>query len=435
MVTLLSNGSMAMYPKNTGNCFTNRLGEPIDLRGAVMNEDQCWEVAMADIQYTNVFQQFITATDVRIAVMYPREADEADIMGEAAAAAVSQQQSLEINDLGDITHGGTGIDSDVDDALASLHNAGLVTSSSSAGQEPAEKAKGARDRQRQRQQVGAIDYDKQLYQAAREAWQKGCSHGLGGIMFDHYLKGQPTARQPDVIDERVQSYVDERFHYRLTAVDSEGERVLTNAETATIQVKIPRGNYVSPLAIAYIISATYNLIIDQLVKRPKINTHMHVVTEADGKIVFVSSDKVVHHMMVMDDDRLAKMLGLTTTPLFADETPVLHKASLRGSGAPWLGAYVPNMFVYCDIVTDQYVGDVMAPLLDLVPVKHAAPDERMQYSLIPPAYLEVAKKFADTIHVEIRDDKGALVPFDDTKGAVVVRLHFRRKGALPSFVM
>jgi hypothetical protein len=160
-----------------------------------------------------------------------------------------------------------------------------------------------------------------------------------------------------------------------------------------------------------------------------------VEIDADGKIEFVCDDKHLRHMIIMDDKRLADILGLHTTHLMVEHELPLYRAELRGTARPLLATYVPNMFVYCDIVSDQYVGDVMAPLLDLVPVKRGAMGDRVQYSLIPPSYLEVARKFIDTIHVEIRDDEGVLVPFDDSKATVVVRLHFRRKGVMPSFVM
>jgi hypothetical protein len=37
------------------------------------------------------------------------------------------------------------------------------------------------------------------------------------------------------------------------------------AEVATVQVKIGRGDYDSPVAIAYMMAATYNMVIKQLV--------------------------------------------------------------------------------------------------------------------------------------------------------------------------
>jgi hypothetical protein len=226
--------------------------------------------------------------------------------------------------------------------------------------------------------------------------------------------------RPDTTDNRITTHIDDKIHF----------------DVAITQIRIERGNYDSPQALAYILADTYNVLIDQLVDCPHLNAHMYVEL-VDGKIAFVNNDTRVRHMMVMDDYRLATALGLKTSQLDANELDAkpLFKAELRGTSDPWLAAYVPNMFLYCDIVTDQYVGDVMAPLLDLVPVKRAAIGERVQYSLIPPTYLEVARKFIDTIHMEIRDDKGAPVPFDDSKGCVVVRLHFRRKGATPSFVM
>ena len=412
MVTLISNGSMNFYPQNVGNNFTNRLGEPIDLRGAVMNEDMSWEVGMADFQYTNVFDQVNKAIDCRIVLVYPSAKDKAVITRDTAAeepaleqaAETANRESLETNEIGDSTHAGaSGESSQAEEA-------------SVAADTPTTKP----------------TFDKELYQAAREAWQKGSLSraGVGSLMFDHCFSS--GIRQSDTIDEGVTAYA-RATHQHLTDGTSGAEQ--RQVQVAIVQVKIGRGDYDSPMAIAYMMAATYNMVIKQLVNRPTLDTQLRVEIDANGKIAFVCNDTHLRHMIIMDDKRLADILGLRTKNLMDEHNLPLHHAELRGTSRPLLATHVSNMFVYCDIVSDQYVGDVMAPLLDLVPVKRAAMGDRMQYSLIPPSYLEVARKFIDTIHVEIRDDKGVLVPFDDSKGTVVVRLHFRRKGVVPSFVM
>ena len=93
MVTLISNGSMNFYPQNVGNNFTNRPGEPIDLRGAVMNEDMSWEVGMADFQYTNVFDQVNKAIDCRIVLVYPSTKGKAVITRDTAAEEPAVEQA------------------------------------------------------------------------------------------------------------------------------------------------------------------------------------------------------------------------------------------------------------------------------------------------------------------------------------------------------
>ena len=405
MVTLLSNGSMTMYPANTGSNFTNKLGEPIDLRGAVMNDDMSWEVAMADFQYTNVFDSVNKTVDCRIALIYPKGDADAE-----AAALVMNRYSLGTNEIGDTTHGGV---------------SGDEGGSPDARAKPSATATTAKQR----------PIDKSLLRAAREAWEKGSmKRGIGAIMLDHQLKAHAHAMRPDTTDERIMTYIEGTYNNGPSAL--RGQELSAN-DIAIVQVKIERGSYESPVAVAYIIAATYNLLIDQLVNRPDLNTQLHVQLDPDGKITFVNNDLRVRHMLVVDDDRLAKSLGLRVHPLdtAGPNEPPLQYADLFGLDPPWFGNYVPNMFLYCDIVADQYVGDVMAPLLDLVPVKRAGPGERVQYSLIPPTYLEVARKYIDTIHMEIRDDTGAPVQFDDRKGPVVVRLHFRRKGTMPAFVM
>ena len=55
-------------------------------------------------------------------------------------------------------------------------------------------------------------YDKVLYQAAREAWQKASSSkGVGALMFDHQFS--TVRRRSDVIDEGITNYVHRNFRY------------------------------------------------------------------------------------------------------------------------------------------------------------------------------------------------------------------------------
>ena len=82
-----------------------------------------------------------------------------------------------------------------------------------------------------------------------------------------------------------------------------------------------------------------------------------------------------------------------------------------------------DLYVYCDVIQSQYVGDELVPLLRIVPVE-GKDGERISKSFIRPQYLPVSRKQFETIEVNIKRDTGESVPFE--VGKVLLTLHFRQ---------
>ena len=82
-----------------------------------------------------------------------------------------------------------------------------------------------------------------------------------------------------------------------------------------------------------------------------------------------------------------------------------------------------NLYVYCDIVESQCVGNAQVPLLRVVPVE-GKDGERVSRTFVSPQYLPVSRKEFESIEVNIRRDTGEIVPFET--GRLLVTLHFRR---------
>ena len=83
-----------------------------------------------------------------------------------------------------------------------------------------------------------------------------------------------------------------------------------------------------------------------------------------------------------------------------------------------------NMYIYCDLVQHERVGDTMAPLLRILPIRgrhgkfitHTCED--VQYKPLRGGRL-------DSVEIDIRDDQGKVIPFEP--GKLVVVLHVRRR--------
>lgn len=83
-----------------------------------------------------------------------------------------------------------------------------------------------------------------------------------------------------------------------------------------------------------------------------------------------------------------------------------------------------SLYVYCNVVEPHMVGDVLAPLLRIVPIRGKDGDlVTRSYDNI--SYHPVQQKHFDTVELDIRDDTGRRVSFE--RGKVVITLHFRQR--------
>lgn len=86
-----------------------------------------------------------------------------------------------------------------------------------------------------------------------------------------------------------------------------------------------------------------------------------------------------------------------------------------------------QLFIYCDIIAPQIVGDVMASLLRIIPLetyKYTYGSNKM-HVFSPPYYLPIIRREFDTIEIDIRSSVGEKIPFQF--GTSYVKLHFQRR--------
>lgn len=110
---------------------------------------------------------------------------------------------------------------------------------------------------------------------------------------------------------------------------------------------------------------------------------------------------------------------------FEPNNNLAHKNQGRCPANVYLG--LPSqLFVYCDIIEPQIVGDVMTPLLRIIsldPSKYIYGSNKM-HVFSPPHYLPVMRREFDTIEIDIRSSTGEKIPFQF--GTACVKLHFRK---------
>lgn len=115
-------------------------------------------------------------------------------------------------------------------------------------------------------------------------------------------------------------------------------------------------------------------------------------------------------------EKLAAILGFAETVF--PSSPRDYLAEL----IPDICAGGYSLFVYCDLVEPQFVGDKKTPLLRQVPFQTQEGDVAdLRFSV--PYYIPLHTSDFDTVHIRIANESGEIVPF--TQGLVSVTLHIR----------
>lgn len=87
-----------------------------------------------------------------------------------------------------------------------------------------------------------------------------------------------------------------------------------------------------------------------------------------------------------------------------------------------------HMYIYCDVVEPQFIGNSMAPLMRIVNIDSTdylyGVNKHVQF--LTPHYVTVMKSSFESIEIDLRTNTGVKLPFQF--GTSCVKLHFRKKG-------
>ena len=93
---------------------------------------------------------------------------------------------------------------------------------------------------------------------------------------------------------------------------------------------------------------------------------------------------------------------------------------------PKARAIPSSIFIYSDVADFQFVGDVKAQLLGIVPVSTKA-EHREHWTFSPPYYSRVQSNTFCEIRVWLADQLGNELKSTTVNDFVILRLHFRRR--------
>ena len=188
-------------------------------------------------------------------------------------------------------------------------------------------------------------------------------------------------------------------------------------------VKIPSGHYANPGELANYLCETFNKpdpIVDKDSKNPfKIKSTYDPITK---NVDFESENFLwVNTLSLSKDFHLA--IGREPNLLIAGTLCVSgsHKDFTQ---KPTLET-LKSMYIYCDAIKYQIVGDTQAPLLASLAIQ-GKPGDQCFWAFNPHYYIPVSQKTISTIELRICTENGDKFPFHPS-GRVVIQLHFRRQ--------
>lgn len=109
-----------------------------------------------------------------------------------------------------------------------------------------------------------------------------------------------------------------------------------------------------------------------------------------------------------------------------NETDLINKNKSIRSSDLHLG--LPHqIYIYCDIVDMQFIGDTMAPLIQMATVDatNYSHGSNKSVQFLNPHYIPVLKSSFESIEIDLRDHTGKPLTFQF--GTSCVKLHFRRR--------
>jgi len=145
--------------------------------------------------------------------------------------------------------------------------------------------------------------------------------------------------------------------------------------------------------------------------------------------VKLSYNKLRKRVTLKVDNRAIKGVILGTTLQYmlgfgGSQLLVFSAATNIAKYPPDITSGLHALFVYCNLVQPQIVGNALAPLLRTTPVEGVY-GQSIDKVFLDPHYIPLRNKSFDTVEIAIKDDTDTPVGFQF--GKTIIKLHLRRK--------
>lgn len=195
---------------------------------------------------------------------------------------------------------------------------------------------------------------------------------------------------------------------------------------------IEKGSYDSPQTLIQIINDKIQNLCALFTSRTTSDCDApRVEYSRYSKRITIFAGKLGNRLLYVSmDTQLAEILGLQQVSYLAEEEEEYEVLSETIKGnipvrAMDINAGVHSLFVYCDIVKPTIVGDSYSQILRTVQVPKVEFGETVQKIYDRIHYYPLNSKEFQTIEIDIKDDTGKTIRFEE--GRVIVVLHFKHE--------
>ena len=212
-------------------------------------------------------------------------------------------------------------------------------------------------------------------------------------------------------------FFDKILSSKLDAADFEA----TCYETATfldMKLKVPTGYYSTPQHLLEEMHNAINARYSMTLRNSNASiTIDYGINNARVKTNFQDPNRV----KLILPTPLAEKLGVNpkyfNKPIGNEKHAFTHSVDLNTK--------IHQLYVYSDIASYTFLGDVTAPVLRVVPFETLKQRHHLHQEFVTVHYVPVAKYFIDQVHISIKGDTGDNVPF--ITGKTLLKLHFKQK--------
>lgn len=204
------------------------------------------------------------------------------------------------------------------------------------------------------------------------------------------------------VSERDNIVYIERTTYTLTR---KKDRIQSGTEW--VKTKIPPGNYNTIEGVITVLNSNKDLLNKVLFQMNTASMHVNI-SIIDKSIVSLKMSS-----------NLCLQLGFEPDNDFCKVSVSRHPANVL-LGLP------SQLFVYCDLIEAQVIGDVFAQVLRVCALdnKRYVYGTQQSHIFSPTHYVPVLRREFENIEIDIRTSTGEHVPF--LFGTVCVKLHFKK---------
>lgn len=160
------------------------------------------------------------------------------------------------------------------------------------------------------------------------------------------------------------------------------------------------------------------------------------VTKKDQFIKKIQDTIIVKNQALIDLSMLSDKKRVSATPCIQFENRLALQLGFKPNVNVWkevsatpsvdLG-FPQNIFIYCDIIDMQYVGNKLTQILRILPLIPKSNGEFKSLRIIKnECFLRLIKHNISSINIEFRDEFSQLIPFKDG-GATTILLHFKKE--------